>query len=124
MLQLRHFGMAHRDILFLLPHGFPDGPGAPYYCPDCTQIAGLLRLSPELMSQVEIRYAQFPRPRPEIVALVGETHQSCPLLILDPSSPAPSGGCEVHSPTGHRFLSSASAIGTYWSERFGTPRPH
>lgn len=116
--------MANRDILFLLPHGFPDGPGAPYYCPDCTQIAGLLRLSPELMSHVEIRYAQFTRPRPEIVSLVGEANQSCPLLILDSLSPAPSGGCGIDSKTGLRFLDSASAIGTYWSERFGSPRPH
>lgn len=116
--------MANRDILFLLQHGFPDGPGAPYYCPDCTQIAGLLRLSPELMARIDIRHAQFPRPRPEIVELVGESNQSCPLLILDPESPAPVGGCGVNPKTGLRFLNSAAAIGTYWSERFGTPRPH
>ena len=121
---MRHWDMPNHDVLFLLPHGFPDGPGAPYYCPDCTQIAGLLRLSPELLAQVEIRYAPFIRPRPEIVGLVGEANQSCPLLVLDPSSPAPSGGCGVHPQTGVRFLDSASAIGTYWSERFGTPRPH
>jgi hypothetical protein len=37
-----------RDLLFLLKEDFPDGPGAPYYCPDCAQITGVLAYFPKL----------------------------------------------------------------------------
>jgi Protein of unknown function (DUF3088) len=38
---------------------------------------------PKLREQIDIRYIDFPRPRKEIVELVGGEHQGCPNLILN-----------------------------------------
>ena len=78
------------DILFLLSPGFTDsardGEGRRYYCPDCAFLEGVLGCCPELRTKLDIRYVAYPRPRREIVALVGEVHQGCPNLVLDPSN--------------------------------------
>lgn len=75
------------DILFLLKANFldknRDNNNKNYYCPDCAFLEGVLSYYPELRKQLDIRYIDFPKPRKEIVALVGEEHQGCPNLILD-----------------------------------------
>ena len=113
-----------RDILFLLTGGFPDGAGAPYYCPDCAQIEGVLSYFPALRRGLDIRYVDFARPRTEVVALLGEAHQGCPVLILA-EPPAPE---HQHLVTGtvdgRAFLADAQPIGRYWSAVHGVSRPH
>ncbi len=74
-----------RDVLYLLKEAFPDGGGLPYFCPDCAYINGVLSYFPSLRHRLDIRYVDFPRPRQEIVDLIGLEHQGCPVLIL--SSP-------------------------------------
>jgi hypothetical protein len=113
-----------RDILFLLKHDFPDGEGAPYYCPECAQINGVLHYYPHLRHVLEVRYVDFPRPRPEIVALIGAENQGCPVLVLADAPPASSEGCEIGVWEGHRFVSGAEAIGNYLSKVYGVGRPH
>jgi len=73
--------------LFLLKEDFPDGAGLPYFCPDCATIAGVLSYFPKLRHSLDIRYADFPAARAEIVALIGNDNQNCPVLILDKSPP-------------------------------------
>ena len=78
------------DILFLLKPGFTDsardGEGKRYYCPDCAFLEGVLGCCPELREKLDIRYIDYPRPRRAIVELVGDAHQGCPNLVLDPSN--------------------------------------
>ena len=78
------------DTLFLLTPGFTDsvrdGEGKKYYCPDCAFLEGVLGCCPALRTQLDIRYVAYPRPRRDIVALVGEAHQGCPNLVLDPAN--------------------------------------
>jgi hypothetical protein len=113
-----------RDVLFLLKHGFEDGPGAPWYCPECAEINGLLHYHPELRHHIDVRYVDFQRPRPEVIALLGEPNQSCPVLVLGDESPHNAPDAQI-SPTGHRrFIAGAHAIGTYLSSAYGTARPH
>jgi hypothetical protein len=78
------------DILFLLTPGFEDsardGDGKRYYCPDCAFLEGVLACCPDLRNRLDIRYVDYPRPRRPIVDLVGEAHQGCPNLVLDPGN--------------------------------------
>ncbi len=113
-----------RDTLFLLKEDFPDGPGLPYYCPDCAQITGVLSYFPKLRHQLDIRYVDFQRPRQEIVKLLGESYQGCPVLIL--AAPPAMDALELLSGqvNGHCFISGAKAIGNYWAHVHGISRPH
>lgn len=74
------------DTLYLLHTAFDDPaiPGEQYYCRDCITVEGLLAAFPEQAAKLDIRRIEYPKPRPEIVALVGEQNQSLPLLVLAP----------------------------------------
>ena len=113
-----------RDILYLLKHDFRDGPGATFYCPECTQITGVLALYPQLRHALDVRYGDFPRPRAEIVSLIGEANQSCPVLVIADGPPASVQGVEIGTFNGQRFVSGAEAIGNYLSQVHGVGRPH
>jgi len=113
-----------RDILFLLKHDFADGPGAPFYCPECSQINGVLHYYPHLRHVLEIRYVDYPRPREDIIGLIGAENQSCPVLVLAGAPPASAAGCEISAHEGRRFVSGATEIGNYLCNAYGVGRPH
>lgn len=113
-----------KDLLFLLAPGFRDGEGAPYYCPHCTIFEGLLALYPALAADLEVRRVDYPRPRPEIVGLLGEEHQSCPVLILQREFPDDCSDLPWQKAEGRLFLNDPEAIGEYLSRTCGIPRPH
>jgi len=48
----------------------------------------VLACCPELRRRLDIRTVDYPRPRREIVTLVGDAHQGCPNLVLDPANHA------------------------------------
>jgi hypothetical protein len=48
-----------RDILFLLKEDFPDGPGLPFYCPDCAQVTGVLAYFPKLRHHLDSGTSTF-----------------------------------------------------------------
>ena len=86
--------ISERPILLLLPPDFLDpeeGEGS-FVCPDCTAVEGLLSIYPLLRRELDIGYVPFRRPRIAIIELIGEEHQSCPVLVLPQgaSSQAPS----------------------------------
>jgi hypothetical protein len=111
-----------KPILFLLRAGFPDpkhGPGG-FYCPECATVAGLLYYYPKLVESLDVRLVDAPRPRPEVVALVGEENQSCPVLVL-PQGDLPAG---VPVANGRGFVSGPEPIVTFLAERYGTARSH
>lgn len=109
-----------KDLLFLLKPGFQDGEGAPYYCPHCTIFEGLLCLYPKLAGELEVHRVDFQRPRPELVELLGQEHQSCPVLVAG----AAVEGLEFKEANGRKFLDDPEVIGIYLSRVYGIPRPH
>jgi hypothetical protein len=112
-----------KDLLFLLPPDFYDA-GKPYYCPDCATVTGLLTMYPVLKDRHDIRYADYPRPRPEIVALLGEAHQNCPMLVLA-QTPRMDAPADTVQQAGTRwFVTGANAIGRYWAYAHGIGEPH
>jgi hypothetical protein len=116
------------DILFLLTPGFTDAArdphGTTYYCPDCAFMEGVLHYHPGLRERLEIRYVSFPRPRREIVSLVGEANQGCPNLVLDPGHHG--------AATASRFLRAGDRLHTddprvivdYLAEQYGIAVAH
>lgn len=112
---------ADKPILFLLRSGFPDAKhgseGA--YCPECATVAGILYYYPEVAAQLDVRQVDVARPRPAVVALVGEEHQSCPVLVL-PEGDRPDGVPLAH---GRAFVSGPVAIVDFLAKRYGTARP-
>ena len=115
--------MPVKPILFLLRAGFADPAHGPhgYYCPECATVAGLLYYHPELTAALDVRQVDAARPRPEVVALVGEANQSCPVLVLPPGD-VPAGPHGIFQ--GRAFVSGPEAIATLLAERYGTTRPH
>jgi hypothetical protein len=110
-----------RDILFLLAPGFFDN-GRREYCPECAEMWGLLAYFPTIRESLEIRYQPIARPRPEIVALLGDGRQNCPTLVLSDNSPDFE-TANIQVANGWRFIDNARDIGVYYAERFGAPFP-
>jgi hypothetical protein len=113
---------ADKPILFLLRAGFPDpkhGPGG-FYCHECTAVTGILWYYPEVAAKLDIRQVDVPRPRPDVVKLVGEENQSCPVLVL-PAGETPAGVPVAH---GRAFVSGPEAIIKYLADHYGTARSH
>ncbi len=99
-----------KDTLYLLAPGFEDPahPGKTFYCWHCALMEGVLASFPELAARLEVRRIPWPRPRQDVVRLLGEENQSLPVLVLA------EGG----------FLNDKDAILTALSERHGFPHPH
>ena len=68
-----------KDTLFILAAPFQDG-GFEWYCNDCATLEGALLVNPHWDEKIEVRRIGFPRPRKEIVDLVGPDWQGCPML--------------------------------------------
>lgn len=110
-------------LLFLLKPGFYDGPGNPYYCPYCMMFEGVLKVYSQLTHQLELRYVDFKKPRQEIVDLIGEENQSCPVIVFDQSyaSLLP---FKANRYGDRLFLNEPEEIGLFLSRVFQLPRPH
>jgi len=112
-----------KDILFLLPADFDDG-GATWYCRECAEVRGLLAYYPRLETKLDVRVADYPRPRPAMVELLGEAHQNCPTLVVADDARELPGHIAVKRAGGHRFLDDAKSIGEYLAAAHGIGRPH
>jgi hypothetical protein len=98
------------DLLYLLKPGFMDSERGPFFCPGCAQMVGLLELYPELKGRLSVRYVDFSRPRPELVELLGEENQSCPVLVIEsvPAGIAPD--IKLQRANGRAFVERANEI--------------
>lgn len=112
-----------RDLLLLLEHGFTDPahPDELFVCPDGIPVEGLLAGDPERAKRLDIKRLPFPRPRTEVVALLGEQHQGLPVLILSDDQPAPA---DAQTANGKRFVTDTRRILDLLAERHGFPRVH
>ncbi len=113
----------HRDILFLLKPGFTDPalPEQDFYCWHCALIEGVLASFPHLGENLDVRRIAFPRPRAEVIALIGEANQSLPVLVL--SARAPSGVAPA-THAGRGFVSDPMAILDALHQRHHFPQRH
>lgn len=113
----------NRDQLFLIRPDFQKDGKGPYYCPSCVEALGLLESYPALKPQIEVRWVDFARPRAELVGLIGEENQSCPVLIL--AQPPESLPAEVNlrRAKGRTFVEGVREIGRFWSQTKGTGTP-
>jgi len=111
------------DRLFLLKPGFedPEHPGRFFICPHCNAIEGLLASFPGLATQIEVHRLSFARPRTGIVELLGEQHQSLPVLVFDDNQSVPD---DVGIANSRRFLDSSERILRYLADRYAFPHVH
>ena len=112
-----------RDRLFLLRPGFEDPayPGQRFYCWHCALIEGVLASFPQLAAKLDVERIAWPRPRREVVALLGEENQSLPLLVLADGTISPH---QTGSHRGRAFIADKDAILSALSERHRFPDPH
>lgn len=112
------------DTLFLLKPDFFDKESGPYFCPHCAQVLGMLAFYPQLKETVEVRFLEFPRPRIELVQLLGEQNQSCPVLVLKTPPEGRPSNLKVQEANGHFFVEGASEIAEYLARTRGIGMPH
>jgi DUF3088 family protein len=112
-----------RDKLIILQPGFSDPayPGQRFYCWHCMLMEGLLASFPALQSRIDVERIAWPRPRAEVVALIGPENQSLPVLILADETPS---GLETGTWAGRRFVAGKDAILKALAARHAIPDPH
>ena len=112
-----------KHTLFTLTPWVEEGGKGPYYCPDCGVVEGFLHYSPQIRDRIDIVQVNFPRPRPEVVELLGEENQSCPVLVLgegEESTPE----AKTSRATGKKFINDAAAICKFLAETYDGVKPH
>lgn len=109
-----------RDTLFLLAAPFEDE-GEHWYCHDCAALEGALLANPHWAELIEVRRVEFPRPREEVVALLGEDQQDLPVLVLAPDGAPPP---EAALAQGRAFLKQPKTIARYLALTYGGAGPH
>ena len=109
------------DRLYLLNPDWFDDQGGPWFCPPGAVIEGVLGFYPRLRDALQVTYLDHPRPRPAVIAEVGEAHQGCPVLVLDGDFDWPQ--AQVSAATGRRFLQDEDIV-PYLAARYGIGLPH
>jgi hypothetical protein len=116
------------DLLFLLKPYFTDkdrdNDNKNYYCPDCAFLEGVLSYYPKLREQLDIRYIEYPKPRIEIVELVGEKHQSCPNLIVDSQNLKFADPNQFYRFEDRLFTDNTKLIVNYLRDKYNIPAAH
>jgi hypothetical protein len=112
------------DILFLLT-GMWDSQGAdanigPWLCSDCCMIEGMLMLNPAWQNEITIVRVDYPQPRPELVALLGDGNHNAPTLILSETSKAHQ---DTDTINGLRILTDPEIICRQLAASYGGARP-
>jgi hypothetical protein len=112
-----------RDLLLLLEPGFADPahPGERFVCQHGIPVEGLLAADPERAARLDIKRVSYPRPRPEVIAVLGEAHQGLPALVLGDEHPVPA---DAKTQDGKRFVNDTRRILDLLAERHGFPKVH
>jgi hypothetical protein len=108
-----------RDVLFIIKAPFEDE-GQKWFCRDCATMEGALLANPHWANHIDVRRLPYPRPRHEIIALLGEENQSMPVLVL--ASKAPEDAKQAEG--GRAFLTDPKAITRYLAAAYGGAGPH
>lgn len=108
-----------KDRLYLLKAPFGDQ-GFDWYCNDCAAMEGALLANPHWADKVDVLRVAFPRPRSELVELVGAERQGLPMLVMD-AAKAPGDAIIVGDLA---ILQDVRAIGRALAHRHGGAGPH
>lgn len=108
-----------KDRLFLIAAPF-DALADAWYCQDCATIEGALLANPHWLKAVEVKRLPFPRPRRELIELIGEAHQSMPVLVM-PADGAPPHARPVNE---WAILTDPRQIAMELRSRYGGAGPH
>lgn len=111
------------DQLFVLKADFIDH-GEAWFCPGCAEVLGVLEYYPELKESLRVYQVDYSRPRPDLVSLLGEEHQSCPVLVLGALPPEDIPGVTIRQANGHAFVDDPRGISTYFAHMHGIGKPH
>jgi len=114
----------NRNRLYLLKADCMDDGKRPYFCPGYAQMVGLLEFYPALKEQVEVRWLDFPRPRPELIELLGEENQSCPVMVLREAPTGITSTVPLQQVKGRWFVEGANEIASYLAHAHGIGIPH
>ena len=112
-----------KHILFLLTPGFFDGEEGPFFCPHSAAMEGFIKYVPAIETEVNVRRIAFQRPRPDIMALLGELNQGTPVLILAEGTEVPP-EAQVSTETGRAFIMDEIQISNYLSRTMNVMKPH
>jgi hypothetical protein len=107
------------DRLYLIAAPFEDL-GGTWYCNDCATMEGALLANPDWLEAIEVRRLAFPRPRDELIELLGEAHQSMPVLVM-PAQRAPAHAVMTR---GWAILTDPKDIARELCARHGGAGPH
>lgn len=111
-----------RDTLFILKAPFEDAAMAgTWFCTACATMEGALLANPHWANRIDVRRSAFPRPRREIINLIGEENQSMPVLILAAASTS---SVEAKEYQGRYFLDDPKPITRYLAATHGGAGPH
>ena len=113
-----------KDQLYLLKPGFMDQGAGPFFCPGCAMVEGMLSFYPILREKIEVHYIDFPRPRQELVSLIGADNQSAPRLILGDNNGVLPAGVNIASANGRKFVAGDIDICKYLAGVYGVGTPH
>lgn len=114
---------AMKDRLFLLKPDFSDE-GIKKFCSECAMVEGMLSFYPNIRKTLDVKYINFTRPRPEIVAELGPENQSAPVIILgDPSLAKKAVNVKPKTYHGKVFLNDPFEVCEYLAAAHGVGRP-
>ena len=111
-----------RDTLFVIRAPFEDPElSGTWFCTSCATIEGMLLANEHWSAHVDVKRLADPRPRTEVIALIGEENQSLPVLVLAASSTPPADAKEAD---GVFFLDEPKPIARYLAATYGGAGPH
>jgi hypothetical protein len=72
-----------RDTLFIIKAPFEDRAlDGTWFCTSCATMEGALLANPHWANRIDVKRSEFPRPRREIINLIGDENQSMPVLVI------------------------------------------
>ncbi|HVK79870.1 MAG TPA: DUF3088 domain-containing protein [Verrucomicrobiae bacterium] len=111
-----------RDTLFILRAPFEDAAmDGTWFCTACATMEGALLANPHWAARIDVKRMPHPRPRHDIIVLIGEENQSMPVLVLADGSTPPEGAKEFE---GRYFLDEPKPITRYLAATYGGAGPH
>ena len=111
VLSYLRYGAGMKDRLFVFKPGFIHN-GKPSVCPFSAQIVGYLAWFPQLRDTVDVVEIDYPKPRTQLINLLGEDHQSAPQLVIG-DKPATVDGVTVAQANGHHYVEKTLEIIKY-----------
>lgn len=111
-----------KDTLYVLRPGFTDK-ATTFFCPFCAQVMGFLAYYPQVKESLDVVELDFPKPRHPLSDVLGEDHQSAPVLVLG-GAPTPVPHVNVQTANGHAFVEKTIEILRYLAATRSVPSPH